>query len=124
MSHMIDLKGNILVVRYRETISIEDVELAEQEVAKNPRYEQVTGILIDLTGVDFVDFNKTKTLESSFIVRAIFNKILNMKLAVANTHPDLRGFVQLFLDDFSGSGWAVKGFTSSKDAYKWLGSAS
>lgn len=122
MAHLYDLDGTTLIARYFETISVPDVERAQQEVARDPRYDQVTSILIDLTGVEAVDFTKSKTLEASFITRAIFNKTKKMKLAVASTHSELQGFVKIFLDDFADTGWNVKGFESADDAFKWLSS--
>lgn len=120
MSHVIDLVGTTLITRFSETLSIEDVELVELHLARDSRYEKVTEIFVDLMGVDVVDFTKSKTLETSFITRAIFNKMKGMKLAVASTHPDLKELVKVFLNDFADTDWAVKSFASADDALKWL----
>lgn len=98
----------------------EELFRSNGEVYGDPRFDDITYELVDLTGVDRFDVTEEDMLVMAASDRAASRSNANVRIAVAANDPSIRAMSERYSEAAVRSPWQQRVFTSVEDARNWL----
>ncbi len=120
MPYHIDWENSGVYLKFHGIIKNKDLTQSAIDVAKDPRFPQLTYSIADLIAVDDFNVSVSETIKKTKSDKNLTQQLTGQKVAVVANNLLARPLLQIYEWQMEGSGWEIQLFDNIKNARAWI----